>query len=668
MKHIQKILAVLCTLTLIAGCMAFASVAEGVKLDVVHTISVGDSMSSGKIGADKTTTIRLTVPSAGKIHLLAEGKKLKVSVAKESEYAENPDNIVKSGKADADGMLHLSWKAKKAEYLLILSGPADASFSLKVLTNSAYLALTEEKDAEPAMEEEQPGEDEAEPEAPAAEEKEPEQKEPAQGEPEENEPEQPAKEDAEKAEPAAEEKEPEQNEPVQDEPKQEEPGQDEPEQPAEDKTEPAAPATEEKEPEQKEPAQDEPAVNEPEQPAEGETEPAAPAAEEKEPEQNEPAQDQPEENEPEQPAEGETEPEAPASEEQEPEENEPAQDQPEVNEPEQPAEGEIEPAAPAVEEKEPEEPAEGDEEPEVPEEEQEPEEPLAGEGEPETPAEEEQEPEENEPEQEEPAEPAEGEEEPESPAEEEEEPEENEPEQEPEDEEDPSGGVEIVITKTLQPGQSWNGTLKRKTPTVLKLDVSSAEPVHMLVEGKNIWASVRKADSEADDAPKELTDPETNRVMVSWNAETGSYLITLGPNEGSLLARVNVTVMTQAAFDTWEAENYPEEEEPGEEPLEEEEPEEEEPEEEEPEENNRSITVNVTWDVPNPVIGDTAHFHAALEGYENLTYTMQWQYSPDREDWIDLPGETAQDMDVVVTPENNVVYWRIVVYVEDQEA
>ncbi len=71
--------------------------------------------------------------------------------------------------------------------------------------------------------------------------------------------------------------------------------------------------------------------------------------------------------------------------------------------------------------------------------------------------------------------------------------------------------------------------------------------------------------------------------------------------------------------------------------------------------------------MPEPVIGDTAHFKAILEGYDGLQYTMQWQYSPDDITWTDIPNETKATMDVVVTPENNIVYWRILVYVEDSQ-
>ena len=112
-----------------------------------------------------------------------------------------------------------------------------------------------------------------------------------------------------------------------------------------------------------------------------------------------------------------------------------------------------------------------------------------------------------------------------------------------------------------------------------------------------------------------------------------------------------------------------EEQEPTEEPEEEltdnDPTEEEKPEAEEKPE--RHIAVDVIWDVPYPVIGDTAHFVAVLEGYDELQYTIQWQYSPDEEIWFDIPYATEPTMDVVVTEENNEVFWRILVFVEDDQ-
>ena len=273
-------------------------------------------------------------------------------------------------------------------------------------------------------------------------------------------------------------------------------------------------------------------------------------------------------------------------------------------------------------------------------------------------------------------------------------------------------GVEIVIAKTLQPGQSWNGTIKRKTPTILKLDVDYSRKVFILVEGEDVLASVQKADRYDETVSGTLTDAATKYLVIELNAEAGSYLLSLHAGENSLLAKAAVSVMDQAAYDAWIAEQQEIEEEQPEETAEEPEavtedeaepetdPEqpaeaeteaEDEPEteqeseqvpdettEEETEETSeeetedvteveRNIEVNVTWDVAEPVIGDTAHFHAALSGYEGLEYSMQWQYSLDRKEWTDIAGETNSDMDVVVTEENNLYYWRIVVYLEDEE-
>ena len=80
---------------------------------------------------------------------------------------------------------------------------------------------------------------------------------------------------------------------------------------------------------------------------------------------------------------------------------------------------------------------------------------------------------------------------------------------------------------------------------------------------------------------------------------------------------------------------------------------------------SRNIRIIVTWDVPNPVIGDTAHFHAQLTGYDNLSYTCQWQWSADQVTYHDIEGATSLDMDIVVNRQNNYWYWRILVNVDD---
>ena len=287
-----------------------------------------------------------------------------------------------------------------------------------------------------------------------------------------------------------------------------------------------------------------------------------------------------------------------------------------------------------------------------------------------------------------------------------------EPQAEPEEEpEEAISSVEVVVTKTLAIGGSWEGRAGKTKPAVLKLDISQPATVYMLVEGKDVWASVEKADQRTDNPPQTRTDPETDRMIISWEAETGSYLITLGPVEPNLLALAKVTFMDTQTYTAWEASDVipseegviPSEEDvipsevegspsdviPSDAPVISSEAEKSPPDVIPSEEDvipsevegspsdvipseaegspSRHITVDVTWDVPNPVIGDTAHFQAILEGYDNLTYTMQWQYGPDNETWYDIPGETEPTMDVVVNEENNLYYWRIIVYIEDDQ-
>ena len=261
--------------------------------------------------------------------------------------------------------------------------------------------------------------------------------------------------------------------------------------------------------------------------------------------------------------------------------------------------------------------------------------------------------------------------------------------------EEVADSVEIIITKAVRIGDSWSGAMKKTKTAVLKLDVDEAQQVNLIVQGRNVWITVEKSDMLTENPVKTLTDDETSQAVISWYAEAGSYLITLGPVEPNLMAKANVTVMDDADYERWltdraESEEQIEEQvkeldeqhdektekeeiteetvnEPIEESIDLEENTEEENIPESEERPERHIIVDVTWDVPDPVIGDTAHFRAIMEGYEELQYTVQWQYSPDENIWYDIPNETETTMDVVVTPENNIVYWRILVYLEDNQ-
>ncbi len=83
---------------------------------------------------------------------------------------------------------------------------------------------------------------------------------------------------------------------------------------------------------------------------------------------------------------------------------------------------------------------------------------------------------------------------------------------------------------------------------------------------------------------------------------------------------------------------------------------------------DRSATFEVTFDTDSPAFGDTAHFKALLKGYDEVEYSLQWQYSLDDENWEDIPEATGPEMDITVTRENHLYFWRIMVYVHLPES
>lgn len=77
---------------------------------------------------------------------------------------------------------------------------------------------------------------------------------------------------------------------------------------------------------------------------------------------------------------------------------------------------------------------------------------------------------------------------------------------------------------------------------------------------------------------------------------------------------------------------------------------------------NRSITLSFT-NVPEGGynIGDTATLHADVQGYDNVTYTIQWRWSTDDATWNNCEGKTGDTMSVVLTEENCRYYWNVLV-------
>ncbi len=127
------------------------------------------------------------------------------------------------------------------------------------------------------------------------------------------------------------------------------------------------------------------------------------------------------------------------------------------------------------------------------------------------------------------------------------------------DEEEASDSVEIIITKAVRIGDSWSGTMKKTKPAVLKLDIDHAQQVNLVVLGRHGWITVEKSDRLTENPARTLTNDETSQTVISWYAEAGSYLVTLGPVEPNLMAKLNVSFMNDACYDEWLAQQQEEE-------------------------------------------------------------------------------------------------------------
>jgi hypothetical protein len=81
-----------------------------------------------------------------------------------------------------------------------------------------------------------------------------------------------------------------------------------------------------------------------------------------------------------------------------------------------------------------------------------------------------------------------------------------------------------------------------------------------------------------------------------------------------------------------------------------------------------SISIYVSWGGQKAIYGSTATLIAVLEGYDQVLYSLQWQHSLDNVNWEDIAGETSNYLQLVVTPENCMDYWRVSVIITDVKA
>ena len=78
---------------------------------------------------------------------------------------------------------------------------------------------------------------------------------------------------------------------------------------------------------------------------------------------------------------------------------------------------------------------------------------------------------------------------------------------------------------------------------------------------------------------------------------------------------------------------------------------------------SRSIDVYISFEGENVSFLDTVTLYAVLRGYNNCTFTVQWQQSPNGNDWTDITGENGLKYTFVVTEDNYELFWRLAVHI-----
>ena len=74
------------------------------------------------------------------------------------------------------------------------------------------------------------------------------------------------------------------------------------------------------------------------------------------------------------------------------------------------------------------------------------------------------------------------------------------------------------------------------------------------------------------------------------------------------------------------------------------------------------LEFSVIWNDDKHTIGSIAHLKAEAEDGEEIdidSYKLQWQYSKDDEEWVNVEGANGKDYDVTITLDNFKYYWRV---------
>ena len=70
-----------------------------------------------------------------------------------------------------------------------------------------------------------------------------------------------------------------------------------------------------------------------------------------------------------------------------------------------------------------------------------------------------------------------------------------------------------------------------------------------------------------------------------------------------------------------------------------------------------SVAISAESDVVE--LGDDMVLTAVLTGFEDLNYTLQWQFSTDNANWADVDGATGSTLRVQMNEENRDYFWRV---------
>lgn len=75
---------------------------------------------------------------------------------------------------------------------------------------------------------------------------------------------------------------------------------------------------------------------------------------------------------------------------------------------------------------------------------------------------------------------------------------------------------------------------------------------------------------------------------------------------------------------------------------------------------SRKINIYISSESEEVHFGDEVTLYAVLKGYEDCEFTVQWQISPDDQNYTDIEGQNSLTYTFTVTEENYTMYWRIV--------